>query len=1190
MPGASDPSPSPLKKQIIINANKDRSRIAIVEDGELVELYVENPDNVRTIGNIYLGNVEKVMPTLRAAFVDIGEKQDAFLHFSDLTDNFPKLLAMAGEDVPGLDEPMLALAPQKRIADDESEPDIEDVLEVEPADEKDESRSRSTRSRRSRGRGRSGRAGESEEEEQEEAGEEKKPARGVFVLDLTTKKAPRPAAVRTPAATAEAAEAPVADAGASEAQTPEETADTAPRTRAPRKPRAAKATPAEAPDDSAASDSVAPDTGTPADDAEAPAPKKRRSRAKKADSPEPSPAPEPTEAPADDARTATADAPAPRTRAPRAPRRADPERAPVADAAVPADPATAPPTTDPAEDETTARPRRRPRGRAAVPTTDAPTPTAPAENTATDRATLDTAPANAAGGASQTDASEADERPRSRRRGRPAAEAPVADLDLQPETADEDGRPRSRRQTRASRADEASAPDDLQAPLAEQATEPEPTDAPAPRRPRGTMTIDLSSTAKKTAPARSTSARPEPLRTEPLDEEPTRPKARAEARAEAGDSALGAPRPDVDREDDGDDERPRSRRRTRGRSGNVPDDRDERAEVASTPEARTDDASDDAEGDADERPRSRRGRRTRADGTPDATPEPARRAPRDDDEDTDAPSAAPGNGRPAGRGRDADAPRRPDAARGGRDVGKRRTPIPSNEQLLRRGGNVICKVTKEPISAKGSRVSTDISLAGRFLVLVPAADYVAVSKKIESAKERRRLRTLAQSLKPANCGVIVRTVAEGRDAKSLDTDLRLLVDKWRSIEAKLDGGKAKAPILLYEDVNMVSSIIRDLFSEDFDRILVDDPKVFKNVQAYVRAVAPDMADKVELHRGTTPVYRSVGIEKQVEEAFSRRVNMKGGGYLFIETTEAMHVIDVNSGRAGRGKSQKDNLIAVNLEAAREVAKQLRLRDLGGIIVVDFIDLRLESDRRKITNALLEGFAKDRAVTKLLPMSDFGLVQITRQRLRPSITAQPEGEDGETDPAERAARAGAGEIEQATDRRDGRDDDRASGRGLDAGPADDTDDRPTGRTGRARDDRGRDTRDDRSDRGRSDRSRTGRRDEAARPDDAEPARLDGDRDDTPAATTPEAVTARLRAWLDVYRKTVDERYRDRPVVITVHPLFLAHLQRGFISTLTRWRLGIRSVPWRIEADADIDPLTFDVRDEKSTRSLLKRYTP
>ena len=214
-----DPSPALLKKQIIINASQDRSRIAIVEDGELVELYVENPDNVRTIGNIYLGKVEKVMPTLRAAFVNIGEKQDAFLHFSDLTDNFPQLLAMSGEDVPGLDEPMLALAPQKRIADDEFEPEVEDVLEVESAsdDAAEAPRSRSTRSRRSRGRGGRGRtSGASDEDEQEEAGEESpRPNRGVFVLDLSSKpkaRTPRPAAASPAAPTPIAPEAPAPEA------------------------------------------------------------------------------------------------------------------------------------------------------------------------------------------------------------------------------------------------------------------------------------------------------------------------------------------------------------------------------------------------------------------------------------------------------------------------------------------------------------------------------------------------------------------------------------------------------------------------------------------------------------------------------------------------------------------------------------------------------------------------------------------------------------------------------------------------------------------------------------------------------------------------------------------------------------------------------------------------------------------
>jgi Rne/Rng family ribonuclease len=631
-----------------------------------------------------------------------------------------------------------------------------------------------------------------------------------------------------------------------------------------------------------------------------------------------------------------------------------------------------------------------------------------------------------------------------------------------------------------------------------------------------------------------------------------------------------------------DDDAPRSRRRPTRR----PDDSLDEAPADVPARTETTDTADDAGRRGRRAPRGRESTlESRAEtGTPEAQTT--------DDQPVEARSTEARPAEPRREGTRGDSARGEGRRSEGRETpagprapGARRVPIPSNEQLLRRGGNVIVKITKEPISAKGSRVSTDISLAGRFLVLVPAADYVAVSKKIESAKERRRLRTLAQSLKPDNCGVIVRTVAEGRDAKSLDTDLRLLIDKWRQIEARLDGGRAKAPVLLYEDVNMVSSIIRDLFSEDFDRILVDDPKTFRNVQAYVQAVAPDMADKVELHRGTTPAFRAAGIDKQVEEAFSRRVNLKSGGYLFIETTEAMHVVDVNSGRAGRGKSQKENMIAVNVEAAREVAKQLRLRDLGGIIVVDFIDLRLESDRRKVTNVLTEAFAKDRAVTKLLPMSDFGLVQITRQRLRPSITAQPDEDEGTSaDPAARAERAGAGEIAQAPGRRS-RDDDRG-GRGLDAGPVDladaaSADERPARRGDRSRDAGTRET-------GSRD---AGPRDERPSRRTREPRAADAAFDDVQpeVAASPESATALLRGWLDNYRRSVDEAYRLRPVIVRVHPLFLTHLQRGLFSALTRWRFSIRDIPWRIEEDAALDPLAFDVRDEKSGRSLLRKYT-
>ncbi len=336
------------------------------------------------------------------------------------------------------------------------------------------------------------------------------------------------------------------------------------------------------------------------------------------------------------------------------------------------------------------------------------------------------------------------------------------------------------------------------------------------------------------------------------------------------------------------------------------------------------------------------------------------------------------------RGRRRSMQRRVPAGRAEEDEEDEESDGPPVHTLLQRDQAILVKISKEPIAQKGSRISTDISLAGRFLVLVPMANYVAVSKKIASFKERRRLRILAKSLLPDGFGVIVRTVAQDQTAKTLDTDLRLLVERWKKIEAKL-ATHPKPPSVVYEDVNMVSSVIRDLFSDNYDKIVVDNPRLYRNVKSYIQAVAPDMAVSVQLHQSDVPVFRAAGIERKVAEAFERRINLPSGAYLFFEQTEAMHVIDVNSGRAGKGMSQEESSLKVNLEAARAIAKQMRLRDLGGIVVVDFIDLRHERNRRKVLEELKKEFRKDRAVTKLLPMSDFGIIQITRQRLRPSIT-------------------------------------------------------------------------------------------------------------------------------------------------------------------------------------------------------------
>lgn len=315
---------------------------------------------------------------------------------------------------------------------------------------------------------------------------------------------------------------------------------------------------------------------------------------------------------------------------------------------------------------------------------------------------------------------------------------------------------------------------------------------------------------------------------------------------------------------------------------------------------------------------------------------------------------------------------------------KRNGSVDHPARYLRNGQRILVQVTKEPIASKGTRVSSNISIAGRFLVLVPRADYVAVSRRIWSVRERRRLRALARSLAPDTFGVIVRTVAEGRDAKTLDTDLNLLLDKWKKIEEKLKESQ-EVPRLLHKDVSMVSSVVRDLFTEDYDRILVDDQRLYRSIRSYVRAVAPHMADIVQFYSEEKPIFESVKIGDAVTEAFETRVNMPSGGYVIIEHTEAMHVIDVNSGSAGKGQSQEENALRVNLEAARVIARQLRLRDLGGIIVIDFIDMRDGANRRKLHDEMRRAFKSDRAVTKILPISDFGLMQITRQRLRPSVT-------------------------------------------------------------------------------------------------------------------------------------------------------------------------------------------------------------
>ncbi len=301
---------------------------------------------------------------------------------------------------------------------------------------------------------------------------------------------------------------------------------------------------------------------------------------------------------------------------------------------------------------------------------------------------------------------------------------------------------------------------------------------------------------------------------------------------------------------------------------------------------------------------------------------------------------------------------------------------------LTKGQDIIVQVIKEPVGKKGVRVTSEVSLAGRFLVLLPFDGKVGISKKITSFKEKRRLRKIAQSILPEGFGVIIRTVAEGQDDEALKKDLEDLIAKWRQIEAQVK--TEKAPALLYKDLATTSGVIRDLFSNDVSRVVVDSKKLYKEICAYIKYNSPEMLDKIELHKERQPIFDTYGVEKEIETTLSRKVWLKSGGYIIIEQTEAMVVIDVNSGRYAAKKEQELNSLRTDLEAAREIARQLRLRDIGGIIVCDFIDLEDEKNKRKVYEELKKEFRKDRAKVTVLPMTEFGLVQITRQRIRQSI--------------------------------------------------------------------------------------------------------------------------------------------------------------------------------------------------------------
>ncbi|MBL0341447.1 MAG: Rne/Rng family ribonuclease [Bacteroidetes bacterium] len=291
------------------------------------------------------------------------------------------------------------------------------------------------------------------------------------------------------------------------------------------------------------------------------------------------------------------------------------------------------------------------------------------------------------------------------------------------------------------------------------------------------------------------------------------------------------------------------------------------------------------------------------------------------------------------------------------------------------------QVAKEPISTKGPRISCDISLAGRYVVMVPFSNIVSVSQKIKSSEERNRLKRLAQSIKPRNFGLIVRTVAEGKKVAEIDEDIQDLLSKWNQFYELLK--TAKPPQKLLGEMDRTSTILRDMLNSGFNNIHVNDQAFFEEVKAYIRNIAPEQEEIVKLYKGKMPLFEHLGIDKQIKTVFGKTVNLQNGAYLIIEHTEALHVIDVNSGgRSKSGADQEKNALQVNMMAATEIARQLRLRDMGGIIVIDFIDMHSAIHKKELFECVRTEMKKDRAKHTILPPSKFGLIQITRQRVRP----------------------------------------------------------------------------------------------------------------------------------------------------------------------------------------------------------------
>lgn len=306
--------------------------------------------------------------------------------------------------------------------------------------------------------------------------------------------------------------------------------------------------------------------------------------------------------------------------------------------------------------------------------------------------------------------------------------------------------------------------------------------------------------------------------------------------------------------------------------------------------------------------------------------------------------------------------------------------------------SILVQVMKEPISTKGPRITSDLSLAGRYIVLVPFSNRVSISQKIDQKGEKERLKKLVQSIKPKGFGVIIRTVAKGKNTAEIEKDMENLMERWIAMCKKIP--TAQHPSKILGELNRASSILRDIYNESFSSIQIDDVELYNQTKDYLQEIAPSKQSIVKYYNNKdTPIFEKYHIERQIKTSFGRTVTMHKGAYLIIEHTEALHVIDVNSGnRSNKSSNQEETAMEVNMIAAAEIARQLRLRDMGGIIVIDFIDLKNSENRQKLFDFLKEEMSDDKAKHKILPPSKFGLVQITRQRVRPEVNINTREED------------------------------------------------------------------------------------------------------------------------------------------------------------------------------------------------------